>query len=305
MINKALAVALLLYSTTPTIAANVLYGTDNFSTYRVDFGTGVISLIGSNSLGGVDADGHGSIIRDLAASSTTLYGAQWNDSATGITGAVATIDVATGAVTASLALTGLVETETVFNRGLYSLAYDLKTNTLYGNTARRLYTINTTTGAATFVGNLDPVSRIVGLGINNETGVLYSINQIFDDADVATTFLKTLDKTNAAVLSSVTLPNDCGCDIAFDPITGNGYISSLFYDAAGTPSFAGLDLLDSTASNVMFVGQHGPRASAMAGLAFLGSTTPVPEPSSWAMIIAGFGIVGYSLRRTKLLGMKV
>lgn len=304
VIKRAFAAILSVCAATPVLAASTLYGTDNFSTYTVNAATGVISLVGSHGLGGVDADGNGSIIRDLTASSTTLYGAQWNASNTGITGAVAIVDVVTGAVKASLALTGLLETETVFNRGLYSLAYDLSTNTLYGNTARRLYTIDTTTGVATFVGNLDPFSRIVGLAIDDSTGTLYSINQVFDDSDVATTFMKTLDKTNATVLSTVRLANDCACDIAFNPLTGKGYVSSIFYDASGAPSFAGLDLLDRTATSVTFVGQHGPGTSAMAGLAFFGSSTPVPEPTSWAMMVAGFGFVGFSMRRTKRLTMQ-
>ncbi len=108
-----------------------------------------------------------------------------------------------------MALTGLLETG--FNQGLYSLAYDLSTNTLYGNTSRRFHTIDPATGAATLVG--------------------------------------------------------------------------------------GLDLLDSTATGTTFIGQHGANTS-LPGLAFLGSTAPVPELSTWTMMIAGFGFAGIALRRT-------
>jgi PEP-CTERM motif len=298
MIKRVIfAAALALSVASPALAASILYGTDNASTFKVNTATGVATLLGSNGLGGFDADGYGSILRDLTASSSQLYGAQWNVSSTGITGAVATVNSVTGAVTSSIALTGLIETG--FNQGLYSVAYDLSTNTLYGNTARRLYTIDQTTGATTFVGDLGPGS-IVGLAIDGTTGTLYSISQIVDAASVVTTLIKTLDKTNASVLSTVTLANQCACDIAFDPLTGKGYVASTFNDAAGAFSYAGLDLLDSTATSTTFIGQHGPAGPfGMSGLAFLGATAPVPEPATWAMMIAGFGVAGVSLRRSK------
>lgn len=298
MIKRVILAAVLSASTaSPVLAASILYGTDNASTFKVNAATGVTTLLGSNGLSGFDADGYGSILRDLTASSSSLYGAQWNATASGITGAVATVDTVSGAVTSSAALTGLLETG--FNRGLYSVAYDLSTNTLYGNTARRLYAINPTTGAATFVGDLGPGS-IVGLAVDGSTGTLYSISQIVDAASVTITVMKTLSKIDASVLSTVTLANQCACDIAFDPLTGKGYISSTFNDAAGAFSYAGLDLLDSTATSTTFVGQHGTASPfGLSGLAFLGATAPVPEPATWAMMIAGFGVAGLSLRRSK------
>jgi PEP-CTERM motif len=295
MIKRVILGAALALVATPALAASTLYGTDNASTYTVDTATGNVTLIGGNGLSGFDANGFGSILRDLTASTTTLYGAQWNVDANGITGAVATVSATTGAVTASSALTGLLETG--FNRGLYSVAYDNGTNTLYGNTARRLYTIDPATGAATFVGNLGAGS-IVGLGIESSTGNLYSISQLVDDQGVVTTLMRVLDKTNAAVLSTVTLANQCSCDVAFDPLTNQGYISSSFYDASGNFTFAGLDLLDSTRTTTSFVGQHGPSTQfGMSGLAFL--STAVPEPATWAMMIAGFGLAGVAMRRSK------
>jgi hypothetical protein len=292
-----LATVLSISAANPALAASILYGTDNASTFKVNTANGVVTLLGSNGLSGFDADGYGSILRDLTASPSKLYGAQWNVSSAGITGAVATVDAVTGAVTSSAALTGLIETG--FNQGLYSVAYDLSTSTLYGNTSRRLYTIDPTTGAATFVGDLGPGS-IIGLGIDGSTGTLYSINQITDAAGAVTTFMKTLSKTNASVLSTVTLANQCSCDIAFDPLTNKGYISSSFYDGTGAFTFSGLDVLDSTATSTTFIGQHGPAGTfGMSGLAFLGATPAVPEPSTWTMMLAGFGAAGFTLRRNK------
>ena len=97
---------------TPSLAASILYGADNVSVYTISTSTGGATLVGATGLGGFDANGYGSILRDLTASSSTLYGAQWNVDANGITGAVATINTATGAVTSSAVLTGLLETGT-------------------------------------------------------------------------------------------------------------------------------------------------------------------------------------------------
>jgi hypothetical protein len=297
MLKRFVLGAALSLAATPALSASILYGSDNISTYTLSTTTGVATLLGSNGLSGFDADGYGSILRDLTASSTTLYGAQWNVDVNGITGAVATVDTATGAVTNSVALTGLLETG--FSRGLYSIAYDLATNTLYGNTARRIYKIDPTTGAATFVGNITTGS-IIGLGIEGSTGNLYSITQVTDTQNVITTTMRTLSKVDGSELSSVILANQCGCDIAFDPLTNQGFIAANFYDANNNFLYAGLDLLDATRTSTTFVGQHGAGApSGMPGLAFLGVAGAVPEPATWTMMIAGFGAAGFALRRTK------
>jgi PEP-CTERM motif len=297
MLKRILLGAALSLVATPSLAASILYGADNVSVFTINTSTGGATLVGSTGLGGFDADGFGSILRDLTASSTTLYGAQWNVDANGITGAVATVNTATGAVTSSVALTGLLETGP--NKGLYSIAYDIATNTLYGNTSRRVYKIDPTTGAATFVGNVTTGS-IIGLGIENSTGNLYSITQVVDAQNAIITTLRTLSKVDASVLSSITLANQCGCDIAFDPLTNQGFISSNFFDANGALLYAGLDLLDAPRTSTTFVGQHGGGAPAgMPGLAFLGVAGAVPEPATWSMMIAGFGLAGFAVRRSR------
>jgi PEP-CTERM motif len=296
MIKRVILGAALALVATPALASSILYGSDDQNIYTVDTSTGAATLVGGNGLGGFNTDGYGSIIRDLTSSATTLYGARWNSAQSGITGAVATIDQATGLVISSAALSGLVETG--LNQGLYSIAYDKSTNTLFGNTARRLYTINPVTGASTLIGSL-PTGSMVGLGVNDSTGTLYSINLVTDTNNVTVVTLFTLSKIDASVLSSIALTNQCGCDIAFDPLTNRGYISSNFIDPAGNLTDAGLDLLDPTATTTSYVGSYGASGSpfALNGLAFFSG--PVPEPQTWAMMIVGFGLTGVAMRRSK------
>ncbi|MBO9581616.1 MAG: PEP-CTERM sorting domain-containing protein [Sphingobium sp.] len=44
---------------------------------------------------------------------------------------------------------------------------------------------------------------------------------------------------------------------------------------------------------------NGGQQPNLSHLAFFGTQAPVPEPATWAMLIAGMGIVGASMRRRK------
>jgi hypothetical protein len=298
MIKRIALAAALSLSATPALAASLLYGSDNQNIYTVDTATGLATLVGANGLPGLDPNGVGTIVRDLTSSATTLYGAQFTFTGTGTTGAVVTIDPMTGAITATANLTGLLETNNA--KGLYSIAFDKSTNTLFGNTGTRLYTINPTTGASTFVGLL-PAGRVVGLGVNETTNALYAVNQYTDVSNVTVITLLELSKVNASILSTVTLTNSCACDIAFDPLTNTGYVSSAFFDPQDNFLYAGLDALNGSLTSASFIGQSGPAApGGFNGLAFFG-TVAVPEPTSWAMMMTGFGLAGFAMRRSKRL----
>lgn len=291
MIRQAFLAAAMVVSAAPALAGSVLYASDEKNIYTLNTANGIATLVGANGLPGFDDNGQGSIVRDLTSSTTALYGAKFTVETGGITGAVVTIDPSTGAITHTANLTGLLETGS--NKGLYSIAYDNSTSTLFGNTAQRLYTIDPVTGAATFVGAL-PTGRVVGLGVDSGSNTLFAINQGVDSLFT----LYTLSKIDATILTSVVLANSCACDIAFDPLTNRGYISSSFFDVDDNFLFAGLDALNPDLATTTFLGQHGPVAAfGVNGLAFLGNA--VPEPESWAMMLAGFGMAGCAMRRRK------
>jgi hypothetical protein len=291
---SALAIGL----ATPALAASsVLYATDNTNLYRVNTSTGASTLVGATGLAGIGNDGFGAVVRDLAASATTLYAANNTFSATGTSGAISTLDANTGAILTTVGLTGLLETGA--NKGLVTIAYDNATNTLFGTTSRRLYTFDALTGAATYLGLL-PELGVFGLGIGGPGNNLFAISDVLDAAtNVRSVKLLTLDKTNASLLSSVALTNSCGCDIAFDPLNNSGFITSAFFDANGGFVNGGLDALNAAQNGTTFVGNFGGTLGHN-GLTFFGvSNATVPEPATWAMMLTGFGFAGGAIRRRK------
>jgi hypothetical protein len=53
-----------------------------------------------------------------------------------------------------------------------------------------------------------------------------------------------------------------------------------------------------------FYGDYTPLGGVVSGDALLsveGATSPVPEPATWLFMVAGFGVVGYGMRRRRVL----
>jgi hypothetical protein len=53
-----------------------------------------------------------------------------------------------------------------------------------------------------------------------------------------------------------------------------------------------------------FYGDYTPLGGVVSGNALLsieGATSPVPEPATWLFMVAGFGMVGYAMRRRRVL----
>jgi hypothetical protein len=292
MVRSFLPVAALLMSAAlaaPAFAATTLYGSDNTRIYRVDPVTGATVLVGNTGLSDLDENGQGTIIRDLAASRDTLYGAVFSFGPNGITGGVARINPLTGAIISNVALTGLVDVGP--NQGLYTLAYDTSTDTLYGSTRRNLYTIDPLTGAATLVGASPGAALFVGLGFQRGTNALYGITETVSDAGRMTTIYR-LNAATGGALSVSALNASCGCDITFDPATGRGYMPSNVVDADGNFLSSNLSIFNTGVDSTSIVGPN----NSMNGLAFFGA---VPEPESWAMMILGFFGIGMAMRHRR------
>lgn len=225
--------------------------------------TGAQTAIGSLGVGGD--------FGDLAWTGSTLYWIGGRGNA-----GLYTVDTGTGAATL------------VGNHGindLFGLAWDPVTSSLYGTQfagGSGFYRIDAGTGAATFIG--DTGIGIGGLTYNSITGQLVGTNDGGGD-------FYAIDRNTGALtlLGGAGGLNDS--DSAFD---------------AGTDTYLTVDW----SGNFFRTNLAGPGRTLIAslgaafdGIAILAPVGPpgpaVPEPASWAMLIAGFGLVGAIARRRR------
>lgn len=249
-------------------SASTLYGTTYAGTpqsnlFSVNQTTGALTLIGNTgkNIGDLTSIDNGLVGIDLT--SNTLY----------------SIDTSTAAASGGVAITGSTGVIT-------SIAWDPVSRVLYGNTTSgfgggdALYRIDTGTGAATFVGALG-VTDIYALGFGQD-GTLFGVSN-------AGSLLSINTGTGAATSIGST-----GFGLTFD-IAARPEDNTLF---GATSSAYSLLTLDKSTGSGAVVGSYGVAAN-VAGLAFVGEGGAVPEPTTWALMIGGFGLAGASLRRRR------
>jgi PEP-CTERM motif-containing protein len=240
------------------------YTGDTSDLYMVNQSTGAISLVGSTGVN----------FGDLTSTNSQLLGVDLTNNA------LWTINPSTAAASNEVLISGT-------NGDITSLAWDPVTHVLYGNTtsgfggADQLYSINATTGAATLVGDIGS-ANVYALGFS-QTGVL-------------------LGESDATVdLLSISTATGAGTDIGPTGLSGN-------YDLASRPgddvvfglgsSTYGLYTYNTGTGATTLVGAYGEDVN-LAGLAFL-PAGGVPEPATWAMMIVGFGGLGFvAYRRSR------
>jgi hypothetical protein len=187
-----------------------------------------------------------------------------------------TINSTTGAASGAINISG--------TRGaITSIAYNPFTQLLYGNTTSAfsssdiLYRINATTGVATAIGTGLGISNLYGLGFG-QTGTLYASDSGggLYGVDLTTGIASLIGtSTTGSLFDVATRPED-----------------NVLFAAPGDGS---LLTLNKTTGAGTVVGPFGGSPN-IAGLAFLGA---VPESATWGMMVAGFGIVGASVRRKR------
>lgn len=244
-----------------TTAYGILTAT-NSPLFSIDSVTGVTTTIGNT---GVTTN-----FGDLANVGTSLYalGGRGNNN-------LYTLNTTTGAAT-------LIGAHGI--NDLFGLAYDPNAGVMYATSfisGQVLYSLSLTTGAATVIGTMG--AGIGGLtydtlrnrlvGVNDGGGTFYAINT-----------------ATAAVTSLGNGGGNDDSDIAYDASTDSflmgDYQGRFFrYDAATftrTTVVTGLGRFD--------------------GIAILnGAAGGVPEPAAWALMIAGFGMVGSAARRRRTM----
>lgn len=139
-----------------------------------------------------------------------------------------------------------------------------------------------------------PGSRIVN-ATGDSNGVAGEITTF------ATTFSLVGYDTATATISGQAMFDNSGDIFLNGNQIGNtitGFATLTPFGSSASFFVAGLNTLTFTLHN-----QDGPAAFQVAGLTVTAEASPVvggvPEPASWALLVAGFGMVGVSLRRRK------
>ncbi len=197
---------------------------------------------------------------------------------------------------------------------------------LFERASQSLYTVNTATAATTLVGNAGVAAEDFTISLDGTTGYvtannnLYSINLTSGAATLLGAITTTLDGLTTAPID-VTLGGtlysagtifgvDSGSLFALNLAAPS--LSSIGFTAGASETFdfasdgtlwgqnAGtFNVIDSTTFASL---PDGPSAGGLFafGMAIAPSISgAVPEPSTWAMMLLGFGAIGFSLRRRK------
>jgi hypothetical protein len=223
-------------------------------------------------------------------------------------------------VTSTFSTIGALGTNTQFG----DLAYDGTTLwALGGRGNNALYTINIGTGAATLVGN-HGIGDLFGLAFDTANGKLYATQ--FSGGNGTYTLnlgtgAATLLSATGSQIGGLTYRADTnqivgtqdgnGDFYTIDPTTGAKTLLN-----AGSGGINDSDLDFDAANNAYWLADYdgnvyrydattfartlvGNKIAAFDGLVVLGrNVTPaVPEPATWGLMLAGFGIVGGAMRR--------
>lgn len=192
------------------------------------------------------------------------------------------------------------------------LAVDPTTGTLYGmynvsGANRQLFTVNSTTGAATIVGNLTGMTTSAGVG-NDPSGIAFNATGqmfILDDFTVGAgskpnADLYLVDKTTGAVTFTVHVDRQLttALGLAVDS-SGTFYVANSSNNSGGfTGTLDTLFTLDPTTGVTTTVGTIG-LTTILADMTFIPSAAaPVPEPGS-LLLCAAATLVGFAWQRRR------
>jgi hypothetical protein len=138
---------------------------------------------------------------------------------------------------------------------LYAVDWDVN------NRNSSLYTLNTTTGAATLIGSTT-VARLIGLA-ESSSGTLYSVNE--SDVSATSSNLYTINpSTGAATLVGALGVAVAEGDLAFDPATGQLYVANALTDQ--------LLRVNTTTGAATVVGNFGTPGRDVSGMTFTNGT---------------------------------
>lgn len=273
-ITALVATALVLAAAGVAGAPLYLVQSNGGSDTLLTFEGGVLSTVGSIGFGDV---------RGLAYDATTdsLFGVSRTSDR------LIRIDTTTGAGTAVSSNNYISPT----GSNTAEMSFDASGN-LYGmghtgsfTVVDTLFSVNTTTGVAASIGSLGiPGVGLAGLGFDYASGTLYG-----------TTFQGQLYSVNtgtgaATHLGLITGTNGTVARIAFDQETGDlfGITSANQLVEVNLQTLVGTAVAQFASSPQIY------------SLDFGRTVSPIPEPETYAMLLAGLSLLGFAARRRKL-----
>lgn len=169
-----------------------------------------------------------------------------------------------------------------------------------------------TVGAAALVA-MSPAAHAQSTGgtvtFNNDLGLGGSFTTGFSDSNLTNPFTETLTFTTATagtvsinLTTSTTGPeNDTDFTSVF--LTGTGLMGNILIpqtqgdplEARGLANFA----LQAGTFTLNILGTPGTQNGSFGGSVAFQAQSAVPEPATWAMMLLGFGAVGFSMRRKR------
>lgn len=139
-------------------------------------------------------------------------------------------------------------------------------------------------------------SRVSGFGFNSNPAALSGTvgsGSLFDTLLIGGNFPNGIGTINVCMLSNPGAGNGNGCGggsnggVANGAAAGTGTFSLVFNDSPSTISLSG------------FAVRYQSIVGVTAGSSGTGTPIAVPEPATWAMMMVGFGAIGWSIRRRR------
>jgi hypothetical protein len=129
-----------------------------------------------------------------------------------------------------------------------------------------------------------------------ETGVVGN-NQIDTVGEFTDNFTLDFGQTGLFSLSLTEVAAQTANNLEFLSVTVNGVAATLFSAPGGEPDFA--SLVGLAIAGVANITVHGTSNGngVYGGTYSFAPSSAVPEPATWAMMLIGFGGIGYSMRR--------
>ena len=193
-----------------------------------------------------------------------------------------TADGTTSIQTTARTLNATANSQFVFNSGTYTLFYDYLKNATASFEANSEVTTRTLDfgriglgGSSTLFFTLHNVADAEG-AVHTAGAQLLSINRALNEAAFS---------SNVTVFTNLVAANSNTYSVTFAP-TARGSFSEVF-------TFNFKDYALRTGSLLDGIGVRNSSIE----LTVMGST--VPEPETWALLLAGFGMVGFSVRRRR------